>query len=73
MSVIEVKPHRGGWQAFEDEGVKPFFVQGPDHGRAYAVDYAKQRLAAIGGEVRVLDAQGTLLEAINVAPASQRV
>jgi hypothetical protein len=35
--VIEIKPHRWGWKAFEALGVEPVFPQ-----KDQAIDYAKR-------------------------------
>jgi hypothetical protein len=36
MTVIEIRPHRSGWKAFESHGVEPVFPE-KDH----AIDYAQ--------------------------------
>ena len=56
IAVILIRPHRGGWQCFEGEGVGPYFVEG--NARESAIEYASQRMRARTGEIRVLDAAG---------------
>jgi hypothetical protein len=41
MTVIEIRPHRWGWKAFEARGVEPVFLD-----QAQAIDYAKDRAIA---------------------------
>lgn len=55
-SIIEIRPHRGGWQCFEGDGVAPYFVG--DDSKRQAIDYATQRMRARTGEIRVVDASG---------------
>lgn len=57
--IIEVRPRRGGWEVFEMEGVAPRY---PD--RRHALDYARFRLRARAGEIRVRDKTGALAETI---------
>lgn len=53
--IIEVRPRRGGWEVFEREGVAPRY-----HDRTHALDYARFRLRARNGEIRVRDTTGAL-------------
>jgi len=57
-SVIEIKPHRGGWQCFESPGVAPFWI-GADANRM-AIDYATERMKSRHGEIRILNAAGNV-------------
>jgi len=50
MTVIEIRPHRWGWKAFEAQGVEPVFPE-----KDQAIDYAQNRACFRSGEVRVLD------------------
>jgi hypothetical protein len=45
MTLIEIKPHRWGWKAFEAPGVDPVFPK-KDH----AIDYAQSRASFRTGE-----------------------
>lgn len=57
-TVIEIRPHRGGWQVFEAPGILPYFSD-----RKKAVDYAIGRARTRKGEIRLVDTDGELLEA----------
>ena len=57
-TIIEIRPHRGGWQVFEGPGVQPYFGD-----RKKAVDYAIERAKMRRGEIRLVDTDGELLEA----------
>lgn len=50
MTVIEIRPHRSGWKAFEAPGVEPVFPK-KDH----AIDYAQNRACFRSGQVRIFD------------------
>jgi len=50
MTVIEIRPHRWGWKAFEAPGVEPVFLA-----QAQAIDYATSRAGFRSGEIRILD------------------
>jgi hypothetical protein len=63
LRTIEVLPHRGGWKVFEGPGVEPSYV-GPN-AKEHAVSYATERLKFSGGEVRILDAAGTVERVIS--------
>jgi hypothetical protein len=55
MTVIEIRPPRWGWKAFESPGVEPVFPQ-----RDQAIDYAQNRACYRSGEIRVLDSKGNV-------------
>jgi hypothetical protein len=55
MTVIEIRPHRWGWKAFEASGVEPVFPKKDD-----AIEYAEQRACFRSGEIHVLDATGNV-------------
>jgi hypothetical protein len=57
-TIIEIRPHRGGWQAFEAPGVQPFYV-GPN-AKEFALSYAQGRTAMRKGEIRIYDSIGKL-------------
>jgi hypothetical protein len=46
MTVIEIKPHRSGWKAFEAPGVEPVFPI-----KDQAIDYAQNRACFRSGEI----------------------
>jgi hypothetical protein len=55
MTLIEIRPHRWGWKAFEAPGVEPVFPTKDD-----AISYAQARAHFRAGEIRVLDSKGTV-------------
>ena len=55
MTVIEIRPHRSGWKAFEAPGVEPVFP-----GKEEAIDYAVQRACFRSGEIHILDSTGNV-------------
>ena len=57
-ALIEIRPHRGGWQCYEAPGVAPFFTEGD--AKRSAIEYASNRMRGRRGEVRVMDAAGNL-------------
>jgi uncharacterized protein DUF2188 len=57
MTVIEIRPHRWGWKAFEAPGVEPVFPE-----KEHAIDYAKTRACFRSGEIRVYDEAGNVIE-----------
>ena len=54
-TIIEIKPYRGGWKVFEGPGVEPFYSDRRD-----ALGYAEFRARSRRGEIRILDAKGTV-------------
>ena len=59
MTLIEVRPHRGGWKVFEAPGVEPVFPE-----KRQAIDYAQCRASFRSGEIRILDSTGKVERAI---------
>lgn len=55
MTVIEIRPHRGSWKAFETPGVEPVFPTKDD-----AIGYAQQRACFRSGEIHILDSTGNV-------------
>ena len=53
MTLIEIRPHRWGWKAFESPGVEPVFPK-----KDQAIDYAQNRAYFRSGEIRVLNSNG---------------
>jgi len=70
-TIIEVRPHRGGWQVFEAPGVQPFFIE--RDAKRMAVDYATARMKSRRGEIRVLDAAGAVTETIQFSDTHRPV
>jgi hypothetical protein len=55
MMVIEIRPHRWGWKAFEAPGVAPVFPTKDD-----AIDYAQQRACFRSSEIHIFDSTGNV-------------
>jgi hypothetical protein len=47
MTLIEIRPHRWGWKAFEAPGVEPVFAK-----KDQAIDYAQNRACFHSGEIQ---------------------
>jgi hypothetical protein len=68
MTVIEIRPHRWGWKAFETPGVEPVFSE-----KDQAIDYAQNRACFRSGEIRILDATGKLERTIAFNEACRKL
>ena len=55
MTVIEIRPHRWGWKAFEAPGVESVF---PNKDQAPIT--AQNRACFRSGQIRVLDSKGNV-------------
>lgn len=66
MTVIEIRPHRWGWKAYEATGVEPVFPTKDD-----AISYSQARVRFRAGEIRVLDSSGNVERAIVFNEADQ--
>jgi len=64
ITVIEIRPFRDGWQCFEAPGVQPYWT-GQD-AKQSAIDYAKARVKFGHGEIRVLNADGSIKDVIRL-------
>jgi len=60
--IIELRPISAGWKVFEGPGVEPVFVQGD--AKESALTYATARAKCGQCEIRVLDANGKVLETL---------
>jgi hypothetical protein len=56
VTVIEIRPFRGGWQCFEGPGVQPYWTG--DTAKEDAIGYATARAKFGRGEIRVLNHDG---------------
>ncbi len=54
-TIIEIKPHRGGWKVLNAPGVEPVFPE-----KRQAINYAQSRASFRSGEIRVLDSNGNV-------------
>jgi len=68
MTVIEIRPHRWGWKAFEGPGGEPVFSK-----KDQAIDYAQNRACFRSGEIRVLDLTGKLERTIAFSEADRKL
>jgi hypothetical protein len=68
MTLIEVKPHRWGWEVFEAPGVQPVFPQ-----KDNAIDYAQGRACFRAGEIRIMDSTGNVERVIPFDETKRRL
>jgi|RhiMetdeSRZDD1v2_1073273.scaffolds.fasta_scaffold157299_3 hypothetical protein len=68
VTVIEIRPHRWGWKAFESPGVEPVFPE-----KDQAIEYAQNRVCFRSGEIRVLDSTGKLQRTIPFSEADRKL
>jgi hypothetical protein len=59
QTIIEIRPHFGGWKVFEAQGLEPYFSE-----RAQAIHYAESRTPLRRGEIRIVNALGEIEETI---------
>ena len=62
MTLIEIRPHRWGWEAFEAPGIEPLFPK-----KDQAIDYAQNGACFRSGEVRIFDSTGNVERVIPFA------
>jgi hypothetical protein len=68
MTVIEIRPHRWDWQAFEAPGVEPVLPN-----KDQAIDYALQRACFRSGEIQILDSTGNVERVIPFDDTSRKL
>ena len=68
MTVIEIRPHRWGWKAFEARGVEPVFAK-----KDQAINYAQNRACFRSGEVRIFDSRGNVERIIPFNDANRKL
>ena len=68
LTVIEIRPHRWGWKAFESPSVEPVFPK-----KGQAIDYAPSRACFRSGEIRVLDSTGKFERTIPFSAADRKL
>ena len=68
MTVIEIRPHRWGWKAFESPGVEPVFPK-----KDQAIDYAQNRACFRSGEIQILDSNGKIERIILFSDADRKL
>jgi hypothetical protein len=64
VTVIEIRPFKGGWQCFEAPAYSRNWT-GEDATQS-AIDYAKARAKFGRGEIRVLNADGSIKDVIRL-------
>jgi hypothetical protein len=67
QTIIEIRPHFGGWKVFETQGVEPYFSE-----RKQAIHYAESRTSLRRGEIRIVNALGEIEETIAFDERSER-
>ena len=55
VTIIEIRPFRNGWKAFEGPGVEPVFLK-----KEQAIDYATCHARFRSGEIRVVGLNGAV-------------
>jgi len=68
MAIIEIRPFRNGWQAYERAGVQPVFLL-----QKNAISYAQCRACFRSGEIRILDCDGAVERAIPFNEADRKL
>ena len=63
LTVIEIRPFKGGWQCYEGPGVQPYWTG--EHAKEDAFGYATARAKFGRGEIRVLDNAGEVERVIS--------
>ena len=64
LTVIEIRPFKGGWQCYEGPGVGPYWIG--DTAKQSAIDYAKARAKFGHGEIRVLKQDGSVESVVGI-------
>ena len=64
QTIIEIRPFRGGWQCYEGPGVQPYWTG--EHAKEDAIGYATARAKFGRGEIRVLNADGSIKDVIRL-------
>ena len=68
MTVIEIRPHRWGWKAFEVDGVEPVFSK-----KDQAIHYAQNLACFRSGEIQILDCTGNVERVIPFDDANRKI
>jgi hypothetical protein len=64
LTIIEIRPFRGGWQCYEGPGVQPYWTG--DSAKQSAIDYAKARAKFGHGKIRVRKQDGSVETVIGI-------
>jgi len=68
MTVIEIRPHPWGWNAFEAPGVEPVFPN-----KDQAIDYSQNRACFRSGEIRIFDSRNNVERVIPFDDANRKL
>jgi hypothetical protein len=68
MTVIEIRPHRWGWKAFEAPGIEPVFQQ-----KDQAIDSPQNRACFRSGQSQNLDSSGNVERTIAFSEADRKL
>jgi hypothetical protein len=68
LTVIEIRPHRWGWKAFEAPGVEPVFPQ-----KGQAIESARSARAFAQARFGFLDSTGTVERVIPFDDANRKL
>ena len=63
-TIIEIRPFKGGWECYEGPDVQPYWTG--DTAKEDAISYATARAKFGRGEIRVLNADGSIKDVIRV-------
>jgi len=69
LTVIEIRPLKGGWQCFEGSGVQPYWTGNTAKGDA--IGYATARAKFGRGEIRVLNNDNSIERVISFDQTAQ--
>ena len=64
LTIIEIRPFKGGWQCYEGPGVGPYWIG--DGAKQSAIDYAKARAKFGHAEIRVLKPDGLVESVVGI-------
>jgi hypothetical protein len=56
VTIIEIRPFKGGWQCYEGPGVQPYWTG--EHAKEDAIGYATARAKFGRGEIRAFNHDG---------------
>jgi hypothetical protein len=59
VTIIEIRPFRNSWQAFEAPGMQPVLLD-----QEQPIDYATRRVCFRLGEIRILNSSGAITRII---------
>jgi hypothetical protein len=69
LTVIEIRPFRGGWQCYEGPGVQPYWTG--NAAKEDVIGYATARAKFGSGEIRVLNNENSIERVIPFEQTAQ--